>query len=275
MISPQKLLRSSPLALIGCALCLAGPAHAQSESAFPTAEMKDRDNQIIASFYYSDSKKGFDADGNSVDIADYHKRELYLLAEVKATEELTLILAPSFRDVSADGSDNDTTGLGYTEVGARYRVLDQDGWSLAFQGTVRIPGEERDDFVAQLVSTATEYDMRLRLIHGFAVGEDSGFFDVQAGYRLLDGALANEFHLDLTAGYRPVPDILLLAQTFSTVSDGSSDISGGKYRYHNLQISAVKDLSESVSLQAGVTGTLAGENALRERGFFGGLWVRF
>ena len=79
----------------------------------------------------------------------------------------------------------------------------------------------------------------------------------------------------MTLGYRPDPDFLLMVQSLNTISDGAGQGIFDEYRYHNMQVSGVLTVSQSISLQAGLVGTIAGENALRERGFFGGVWVSF
>jgi hypothetical protein len=259
---------------IALASLLAAPqAHAQTLTATEAGDGSNK-GQAIATFYYSKSTRGFDADGDSIDIADYEKVELYLLAEYEVAPQLTLIFKPSFRNVSVEGGDDDS-GLGYTDIGGRYRFAENtDGW-LAVEATARIPGVSRDDNLAQVGSTDAEYDFRLRGFHNLSFGADSGFIDGQASYRLRDGDPPNEFHADVTLGYRPDPDFLLMVQSLNTISDGAGQGIFDEYRYHNMQVSGVLTVSQSVSLQAGLVGTIAGENALRERGFFGGVWVSF
>ncbi|PEQ10496.1 hypothetical protein B2G71_21965 [Novosphingobium sp. PC22D] len=271
----NSALRCLILVAATCAAFVSPPARAQSDTTIPPAVSGEPRWQAIASFYYSNSKQGYDGNGDRIDIADYRKLELYLLTEYRVSDDVTLVLTPSLREVSVEGPDNDSSGLGYTDVGARYRFAEGDGWSLAAQGTVRIPGDTRPDVLAQIGSTDAEYDARLRGIYGFASGSDSGFVDIQGAYRLRDGDPPNEFHLDVTAGYRPVETLLVMAQSFNTFSDGDGRGIFNRYRYHNAQLSAVYDVAPGLSLQAGWLGTLGGENALRERGAFGGVWISF
>ena len=123
--------------------------------------------------------------------------------------------------------------------------------------------------------TLRVYDLRLRGFYNLRLGQDSGFIDGQASYRLRDGDPPNEFHADLTLGYRPRPNVLLMVQSLNTISDGAGRGIFDEYRYLNLQLSGVVDVAPAVALQAGLLGTIAGENALRERGFFGGVWISF
>lgn len=260
--------------LLGCAalLALSGEAAAQN---YEASESSAGGGQVIATVYYTNSAKGFDASGDSVDIADYQKLELYLLAEYEVADRLTLVFKPSFSDISVEGPGGDSSGLGYTDLGARYNFAEGEGWFLAAEGLLRIPGEDRLDNIPQASRSGEEYDLRLRGFKDLSGGGFPGFVDLQGSYRLRSGNPPNEFHLDATVGVRPSDDLLLMAQSFNTISDGAGQGIFNDYRYHNVQLSAVQSVGGGVSLQAGLVGSVAGENALRERGVFGGLWVSF
>lgn len=259
-----------PFTILCACLTVPNSALAQSDS----NEFNRENGQVITSLYYTNSTRGFDADGENVDIADFEKIEVFALVEYNVTKDLTLIVKPSFRNFSIEGGD-ETTGLGYTDVGARYDVLEsQNGW-LAIEGSVRIPGVDVVENLAQVGSTDTEYDTRIRGFHNISIGNIPAFIDVQAGYRFRDGEPPNEYRADVSFGIRPAKDILLLAQSFNTISDGSGQGIFDSFRYHNVQFSAVKDVSDKISLQLGAIGTIDGENALRERGVFGGVWIKF
>jgi len=231
--------------------------------------------QIIVTAVYSNSTKGFDADGKTVNIDDYQKAEVYALVEYGITGDVTVIFNPSFRDVSIEGPGAEASGLGYTEIGARYRLAEGNGWVPSLQGTLRIPGQEIDTNLAQIGATDTEYDMRALVGYGFKIGEADAFVDLQGAYRLRDGDPPNEFRADLTFGLRPTQKMQVLAQLFNTFSDGSGQGVFSEYRFHNAQFSVVYDVNESFSVQVGGLATLGGENALRERGIVAAAWFRF
>jgi len=231
--------------------------------------------RVITSVIYSHSDKGFDDDGDAVDIADYDQLQVYVLAEYGLTKDLTLLLTPSYRDVQVKGGDS-TSGLGYTDVGARFRLASTDTFTLAAQGLVRIPGKKRRDNVAQIGATDAEYDLRMQGTKTFEIGGMSSFFILEGAYRLRDGQPPNEFKIDGTLGVRLAPRFQVLASSYNTISDGRGvGIFSNKFRYHNAYVSGVYDVTPQVSLQLGLQGTLAGRNALRERGLFGSAWFRF
>ncbi len=227
--------------------------------------------RVISSLLWSNSDKGFDDNGRVVDIADYRTTEVYLLGEYGVTEDLTALLIPSFRDVSVRGG-RDSTGLGYTDVGARYRVAGAPNFVVSLQGLVRIPGQQRRDILAQVGQTDTEVDLRTQA--GFT-SPRGNFTIIEAGYRLRTGDPANDFKLDATVGIRAAPRLLLLASSYNTISDGRGRGVFARNRYHNLYLSAAYDVTSAVTLQLGAQGTIAGRNALRQRGAFAGAWFRF
>lgn len=258
------------LTLAGTLILLftAGTAHA---SAWPQPE---GEGQVILTGVYSHSDKGYDADGETINIDDYTKTEAYLLVEYGVTADLTVLATPSFSHVEVENGD-DSTGLGYTEFGARYRLAHSDASVFSVQGSVRIPGKKRRDNLAQVGSTDSEIDLRALAGTAFKLGGKDGFVDLQAGYRFRNGGPPNEFRLDATLGYRPAKKFLLLAQSFNVISDGSGTGIFGRHKYSNLYLSGVYDVSSKWSIQAGAFGTLAGENALRERGGLLSIWRRF
>lgn len=232
------------------------------------------EGQAIVTGVYSHSDKGFDANGQEVDIDDYTKAEAFLLLEYGITDDLTVMATPSFSHVEVENGD-DSTGLGYTELGARYRLAQSDGGVLSLQASLRLPGKTRRDNNAQIGATDSEIDVRALAGTGFTLGGADGFVDLQAGYRFRTGGPPNEYRLDATVGIRPDEKVLLLGQSFNVVSDGSGSGVFGKHRYSNLYVSGVYDIDRKWSVQVGALGTLSGRNALRERGLLAAVWRRF
>lgn len=256
--------------LCAAALCLL-PATGASAAGWT---MPAGEGRIITNGFFSNSDKAFDDRGKAVDIPDYRKTEVYALAEYGITDDLTLIVTPSFRDVSVRRG-SDSSGLGYTDIGARYRLTGSPTSVLSVQAVARIPGKRREDNLAQVGNTDAEYDLRAQYGTSFGGADRGGFLIVEGGYRIRTDDPPNEFRADVTLGYRPTSRLLLLGSVFSTISDGSGRGIFGKHRYHNLYASGVYDVSPRVALQLGAMGTIDGRNALRERGLFAGLWFRF
>lgn len=261
-------VRLASVRLAAVWLVLAGLAAPAAAGVFLRPEGTGR---IIMTAIHTNSPRGFDDRGQVVDIADYKQDQLYVNAEYGVTSSLTAIFTPSYRGVSVEGGDS-TKGLGYTDIGGRYRLLQSGGFLVSGQALLRIPGKRRADRAAQIGSTSTDVDLRL----GAAYGTQSFFTSGEAGYRLRSGDLPNEYHLDATFGVRPAPKFLLIASSYNTFSDGEGrGVFNDSYRYGDLFLSGVVEVNPAISLQAGYTATIYGKNALRQRGPTVGLWINF
>jgi hypothetical protein len=218
----------------------------------------------------------FDRRGDLVRVPRYRKFEPTALIEYGVTDWLTAIVKPSLLYVRTGPPNNDDyAGLGSTELGGRLRLYGGDQTPVSIQGTVRLPGPRDAQAPAEIGNTNAEFDLRLLVGAGFQIGGWNSFVDAQAGYRYRSGGPPNEYRLDLTFGTRPTDKLLLLAQSFSLVSDGAGR---GIFRFtrsHKLQVSAVYELAPNWAVQVGAITTVEGRSALRERGVIVGLWRQF
>lgn len=230
--------------------------------------------RLINTIIYSHAGKSFDNSGNSFDAPDYDQLLSFFEAEYGLSDDLTLIANPSLRRISIENS-NDSFGLGPTEVGARLRAYHDDRFVLSVQATGFIPGTSRGSRVAQIGSNDTGLDGRVQAGYGFNLGKISGFASLEGGYRLRSGDPPNEFHGDAALGVHATDRLLVIGNLFNTWSDGTGQKGFPSYRYSNLYVGGVYDLSRKFAVQFGGLSTLSGRNALRERGVFSGFWIKF
>lgn len=258
---------AAPLALLGMALLPTGAL----ANAFP---MPAGEGRAMLTVDVSKGGRAYDNAGDPVPIDDFDQTNVYLNAEYGITEDLTVIFAPSLRFIDREGPAPDSNGIGYVETGLRYRVANAGATHVSLQATARFPGERYRDPLAQLTTDSTEYDLRAGVGSGLGANGQAGFAMAEAGYRLRSDDPPNEFRLDATLGLRVAPRLLLIAASYNVWSDGAGSAGFQSYRYHNGYLSAVYDLSDRIALQLGGHLTLAGRNALRERGAFAGLWLK-
>ena len=228
----------------------------------------------IATAQASRASDGFGAERKSGAIPTFRKAEIQILAEYGVSDRFTLRGRTEARDVRQDGAERET-GLGFSEIGARVRLLAKDALLVSAEGNVRLAQvPEIVDPTLQGVLEA-EYEARLLAGYGFTLANRQAFLNGEAAYRARGGERPDEIRVDATFGYRPIPKLLVLTQTFSTISLGE-DVSGNEgYDYHKLQLSAVRDLTARTAVQLGGFSTVAGRNALQENGLLTALWVRF
>jgi hypothetical protein len=178
---------------------------------------------LILSGTMLSSGRAFDAGGGSFDIPRYGKFELGGWLEYGLTDHFTVILQPQFRSVSiARPTDATHTGLGYTGIGARIGLWSNEVSVISFQSLLDIPGSGDENDPAQAGSTETEEDIRLLYGRSFRLGAWPAFLDTEFAYRFRGGDAPDEIRSDLTFGVRPRPDITLMAQSFSTFSQGKA-----------------------------------------------------
>jgi protein XagA len=237
---------------------------------------KKGEGQTIAAATLTRSTRQFDDSGDAVAIPRYDKLEANLLVEYGVTDWLTTMLQPQLLGVDiAAPTDADTFGPGYTDLGARARLWSDERSVFSAQVFGRIPGRFDDDNPAEIGKTAAELDLRALYGRSFTLEGWSAFINAELAYRVRFDDPPNEARADFTFGVRPDPKLLLLAQSFNTISDGSAEGVFEDGREHKIQLSAVWSLDEVWSLQLGGIATVAGENALRERGVMAAVWRKF
>jgi protein XagA len=210
----------------------------------------------------------------------YDKDELTAWGEYGVTDRFTAIFAPGLQHIGiAPPIDADRTGLGYTEFGGRYALLENKDqtWVLSGQATLRIPGTTDTSNPAAIGYTDVESDLRVLLGHSFMIANRPAFYDLEAAERVRTAGLPSEFRFDATFGVWVVPRWMIMAQSFNVVSEGAgnTDYTGGSYDYEKLQLSAVYKINHDWSVQGGGYVTYAGRNSLQENGLVFGVWRQF
>jgi Putative MetA-pathway of phenol degradation len=246
--------------------------------------LKEGTGQAILTTSYYVTTDRFDADRHRVSGTRFEKVTINPYLEYGLTDGITLGLSPEYeflQDHVGAGRIDRTNGFGDVETFARGRLWHDDWSVLSVQGLVRAPTGYDDGR-----SPALGYghvDLEGRVLYGLSgkLGGTSWYTDVEAGLRKRYGPPADEARVDLAIGWRPVPDWLLLAQSFNTQglrnASGSTaaQANGPDYDSFKLQLSAVYALSERVSVQAGGWRELGGRNAGAGNGGLLALWLSF
>lgn len=206
----------------------------------------------------------------------YNKIEAEGLVEYGLTNRLTAIFAPNLDDIQIGAPTSaGRIGLGYTEFGARYALLQGSDWIFSVQTTLRVPGTFDTSNPAAVGYTSFENDARGLFGKSFTIGSIPAFVDVQAAQRFSFSGPPNEFHADATLGISPLPRWLVLLQSFSVISEGNRLPVFSSYNYSKVGVSLVYDVTPKWSLQAGAFTTYEEHHALQEHGLIFGAWYRF
>ncbi|MCB8840471.1 hypothetical protein [Aurantimonas sp. VKM B-3413] len=240
--------------------------------------LEERTGQAIVTGLYSGANESYGADGRAGPRPDFEKGSASALVEYGLTDAVTLLGSGEIGSEREGNYPFARPALSQLAIGVRVRMYEADGFvaSVQLSGLVQDAQKVGDEATDTFGWTAPVIEPRALLGYGFTICGLPAFVNAEAGYRAATGEGPDETKIDLTAGIRPLPDLLVLAQSFSTLSagrGGGEDAAG--YSYHKAQLSAVYDMSETWSLQVGGFATVAGTDALKERGLITALWYRF
>ncbi len=231
------------------------------------------DGQIIAYTDYTDSTLAFDAHGNLVHVPAYQKFEVGDFLEYGVYDWLTLVAAPAYDRVRTPPPGQSYTGLGESEFAARVGLYHSDNAVFSVQAGLRTPGASFDSLGPLEVRRAASLDLRGMAGRNCVIAGMEGFVEAQGGYRIYAENQPGEWRIDLTGGLRPLARLLFLLQSFTSISNGTSQY--GHVSWTKLQPSLVYTIAPQWSVQIGAFVTVAGINAGRELGPTAGLWYRF
>lgn len=253
-----------PLALALLAALAAGPALG---SAWTLPAGEGFAAQTVA---WTRSSEAWDAAGRLRPAPDTETWETRTYLEYGLRDGLTAVaqLSVSHETVGEPTPDL-RLGLDWADLGLRLRLGQWRGAVFAAQGTVRLPGAWGEVRPATLGATEPEFDSRLLAGRGWQALGLSGWLDLQAAHRLRTGPEADELRLDLTAGLRPLPRLMVIAQAFGRVA-----VEGGE-RDAKLGLSAAWEATPTWTVQLGAGITAWGRVATRETTAHLAIWRKF
>ncbi len=235
---------------------------------------------LIAGAGFSEGARRFDNSARPQPAPAYRKATADGYLEYGLTPFLTLIAAPTL--AREGGAANTVTGSDSSASGARLGLYRAPDRALSVQVLVQPPLLPGDRSAQLAVGGARNLavDVRLMAAQGFTILGRPAFLDVAPGVRARVDPFPSEARLDVTVGWRPVPRLLLLAQSFGSYAPAAGPYDAGgptiaRTAYDKLQLSAVYDVRPGWSVQLGAFRTVIGFNAVRETGPIFALWHRF
>jgi hypothetical protein len=240
--------------------------------------------QVINSFTFYALDQQFDSNRDLEDRGRFTKLEYSPYIEYGVTDRLTLGAQPFFQALSdEDGpGERDNAGLADVELFARQRLWKGDNAVLSVQGLVSVPGGYDPDADLPLGRDQVDVEGRVLWGAGYDVDGIGVFYDLSAAYRKRFDDPGDEVSLDVTLGVKPWSGWQVLIQSFNTIgvdnADGTmSEVRGSDLEFdrYKLQVSVVRDITDSVALQAGAFSEFAGRNTGQGNAGFVALWFSF
>jgi protein XagA len=227
--------------------------------------------EVILGGTFSDSLRAYDVNGRLAPISSYKKFELTAYAEYGATEQVTLIAAPSVLDFRANPPGQSYAGMGVVEAGGRVKLYAVDEWIFSAQATLREATNGRSRIFLD-TGHGVQADARLLIGRTFTLLGFPAFSTIEIGYRS-PGGFGHEVRADAMIGVRPADKWLLLLQTFNISAVHTSPLY--PTRSNKIAVSAVYDITPTISVQVGGIIGLPGVNTTTERGVISAVWYRF
>ena len=102
-----------------------------------------------------------------------------------------------------------------------------------------------------------------------------GFLDAEVAYRLRTEGPPDEWHGDLTVGFKFTPKIMLMLQDFTTVSMSTNNPTFPAWRQSVVEASVVYALNDKWSFQVGLFSTVWTVRTNSEHGAVLAVWRNF
>ncbi len=250
--------------------------------------------QLILATGFASARNAYDASGRLVATPPYRKIEARASLEHGVTEWLTVLGEGDAMSFHGSPAPYDVLelliaeakaglpfyapppravtyqGLGLGGVGARLRLLEAGDYVISVEGRLRAASAQARRFLD--MRDPLQVDARLLIGRAFTLFGLPGFLDGEIGFRSR-GQIGDEVRVDLTAGVRPFDKALLMAQSFSAAAPRGG--AGTALAQQKFQLSAIYDLTPSLSVQIGGVAAPAGANAPAERGLISAIWWRY
>jgi len=228
--------------------------------------------QVIAELAFSEAGRAYDAFGRVAAIPAWRKFELSTYAEYGLTEQVTLIGDPAWFTFRAKPPGVSRTRLGVAEAGARAKIVEWGDNILSGQATARLAPGGRGAATYSDMRDRAQIDVRLLYGRKIEVMGIDGYIDLQVGFRSR-GAFGHQVRFDATWAVRPFARTTLMLQSFTAITPGRL---GDRFMLaQKMKASVVYDLTDALSVQAGLQAAMRGVNSAAERGIVGALWWKF
>jgi hypothetical protein len=196
--------------------------------------------------------------------------------EYGVTDRITIFGQTALEHYALGSPNPDVyNGLDYSDVGLEAKLWSTGEWVFSAEATAFAPGAHSPSQPAQEGNTGGAGEGRLLAGANFMLGSTPGFVDAELGYRLRTAGPPDEWHGDLTVGFKFTPRMMLMLQNFNTVSAVSNNPTFPAWRSSVIEASLVYALDDRWSVQIGLFTTVATVNTNSQHGAALALWRRF
>jgi len=250
-----------------------------AEQAYAGAwNLPEGEGQVIFTYDYSEANSSFtdlELDDTSL---SFVKNEVRVFYEHGLTKKLNFVGNGAYQTIQISDlqSQLNFSDFADIELGLRYEINRKENSVVSLQGSYIIGGGPPSSI---LDFNGPDDSVELRGLWGRsrAFKNSTLFFDAQGALRSKTLSNIDEWHTDLTLGYKRNDKYILLGQLFHArrTSDVENGFTVPPQQRVKLKLSAVYQYKKNRHVQVGYQETIAGRNIVRERGLSVGMWLQY
>lgn len=236
------------------------------------------EGQVISTSNWSNAGQIFNEDYDAVPLRGFTKTETRLYIEQGVTDWLTLVGNGGFQTLNFRDGDSrfDFDGLDDIELGLQFKIHAQEGFAAAVRASYVIDSQ-LDNSAVDVLRGGDQYELRGLIGQSRETLIGDLFYDAQFALRSEDLEELDGVQGALTLGYKPTNRWLVMSQTYLNFSD--DDVVEGfnvpEQTQLTSQISIARQYKPGRYIQLGAGQTLFGQNIVKERSLFIGIWTEY
>lgn len=236
------------------------------------------EGQIISTSYWSHAGRIFNDDFDTEELRGFTKAETRLYIEQGITNWLTLVGNSGLQSLNfRDGESRfDFEGLDDVELGLQLKVYAKENFAAAVRLSYIIDSR-LDNQAVDVLRGGDQYEFRGLIGQSRETLIGDVFYDAQFALRTEEFSALDGVQSALTLGYKPTSKWLLASQSFFNFSN-SEQVNGFNVPDQTQltsQLSIARQYKPGRYIQLGAGQTLLGQNIVKERSVFIGLWTEY
>ncbi len=234
--------------------------------------------QVISTSSWSHAGQIFDDDFDAVPLRGFTKTETRLYLEHGVTDWLTFVGNGAFQSLNFRDAESrfDFDGLDDTELGLQFKVYAKEGFSTALRASYIIDSQLENQAV-DVLRGGDQYELRGLIGQSRETVIGDFFYDAQITARTESFSDLDGVQGALTLGIKPTERWLIMSQNFLNFSN--NDVRDGfeipSQTQLVSQLSIARQYKPGRYIQLGTGRTLLGQNIVKERSIFIGLWTEY
>ncbi len=234
--------------------------------------------QVISTSYWSNAGQIFNDDYKAVPLRGFTKTETRLYVEQGVTDWLTLVGNGGLQTLNFRDGDSrfDFDGLDDVELGLQFKTYAREGLATALRLSYVIDSQ-LDNQAVDLLRGGDQYEFRGLIGQSRETLIGDFFYDAQAAVRTEDFNQIDVVQAALTLGFKPTERWLVMSQTYLNVSE-NDEVDGfpvPEQTQLTSQLSIARQYKPGRYVQFGAGQTLFGQNIVKERSLFIGIWTEY